>query len=87
MSDSEVRPQDEPEGAIKPEDLAENQPPDETPQEPEHTGTKHSVQEVAQQVINGEFGVGQDRRRRIAEAGYDLKKVDEAVKELLNKKR
>lgn len=43
-----------------------------------------SLEEVAKQVLNGEWGSGVERRRALAEAGYDPNEVAEAVIEVLN---
>ena len=42
--------------------------------------------EVAEEVIAGKWGNGQERKDRLTEAGYDYSKIQEAVNELLRKK-
>ena len=45
-----------------------------------------SVDEVAREVIRGEWGNGSDRRQRLEAAGYDYDAVQNRVNELLNSK-
>ena len=45
--------------------------------------TKKSVDEIAQEVIRGEWGNGSDRRARIESAGYDYDAVQDRVNEIL----
>ncbi|MBT9855185.1 hypothetical protein GPK86_01590 [Blautia faecis] len=44
---------------------------------------KKSVDNVAKEVINGEWGNGQDRRDRLEAAGYNYTEVQKKVNELL----
>lgn len=44
---------------------------------------KKSVDEIAQEVIRGEWGNGSDRRARIESAGYDYDAVQDRVNEIL----
>lgn len=44
---------------------------------------KKSVDKVAKEVINGEWGNGQDRRDRLEAAGYNYAEVQKKVNELL----
>ena len=44
---------------------------------------KKSVDEIATEVIRGNFGNGAERRRRLAEAGYDYDTVQARVNEML----
>lgn len=44
---------------------------------------KKSVDKVAKEVINGEWGNGQDRRDRLEAAGYNYTEVQKKVNELL----
>ena len=44
---------------------------------------KKSVTQVAKEVINGEWGNGQDRRDRLEAAGYNYSEVQKKVNELL----
>lgn len=43
-----------------------------------------SVEEVAKEVVEGKWGVGQERRIALDNAGYNVQEVEEAVKQLLN---
>lgn len=43
-----------------------------------------SVKEIAQEVIAGLWGNGDERRRRLTEAGYDYDVIQKAVNDLLN---
>lgn len=40
--------------------------------------------EVAKEVFAGQWGVGQERRKKLAEAGYNVKEVEEEVTKLRN---
>lgn len=42
-----------------------------------------SVDEIAREVINGEWGNGEERRQRLTAAGYDYDEVQNAVNELI----
>ena len=46
------------------------------------TAPKKSVDEIAQEVINGAWGNGQDRKNRIEQAGYSYDEVQNKVNEL-----
>lgn len=48
--------------------------------------TKKSVEEVAQEVIDGKWGNGTDRRTRLTQAGYSYNEVQSKVNDLLQKK-
>lgn len=48
------------------------------PQEPNRT-------QIAQEVIAGRWGRGQDRRRRLLDAGYDPDSIQAAVDEIFNR--
>lgn len=48
--------------------------------------TKKSVDQVAKEVINGSWGNGEERKRRLTQAGYDYVSVQNKVNEILNKK-
>ena len=57
-----------------------------TPQPtPTPTPTK-SIDEIAQEVINGLWGNGEDRKNRLTQAGYDYNAVQQRVNEILNPK-
>ena len=43
-----------------------------------------SVKEIAHEVIAGLWGNGDERRRRLTEAGYDYSVIQQAVNDLLN---
>lgn len=45
---------------------------------------KKSVDEIAREVIDGHWGNGEDRKRRLEEAGYNYQEVQNKVNELLN---
>ena len=38
---------------------------------PEEVPEESEADDIVQQVLNGEWGVGQERRLRLAKAGYD----------------
>lgn len=42
-----------------------------------------SLQDVAQEVIDGEWGVGEDRKKRLAAAGYSYAEVQSLVNDML----
>ena len=44
---------------------------------------KKSVDEIAKEVIRGDWGNGQDRKDRLTAAGYDYSAVQKRVNELL----
>lgn len=43
----------------------------------------HALQEIAHQVIQGEWGNGEERRLRLSEQGYDYEAVQQLVNQLL----
>ena len=45
---------------------------------------KKSVEEVAREVLQGKWSNGEERKRRLTEAGYDYKAVQDKVKELIH---
>lgn len=45
----------------------------------EVTTEKKSIEEVAKEVINGEWGSGEERRKNLEDAGYDYDEVQVAV--------
>lgn len=47
------------------------------------TAPKRSIDEVAKSVIDGDYGVGEDRVKRLTAAGYDAKAVQKRVNEML----
>ena len=46
---------------------------------------KKSVDELAQEVLDGKWGDGEDRKKRLEEAGYDYNAVQDRVNEILSK--
>ncbi len=50
------------------------------------TSGKKSVDEIAREVINGKWGTGDDRKNRLAAAGYDYATVQSRVNEILSGK-
>ncbi len=44
---------------------------------------KKSVDELAKEVIQGKWGNGIDRKKRLASFGYDYYEVQEAVEKLI----
>ena len=49
------------------------------------TTDKKSVDELAQEVLDGKWGDGEDRKKRLEEAGYDYNAVQDRVNEILSK--
>ena len=47
---------------------------------------RKSIDELAKEVIEGKWGVGAERKRRLITAGYDYIKVQNKVNEILKKK-
>lgn len=47
---------------------------------------KKSIEEIAAEVIAGKWGMGNDRRQRLSNAGYDYKEVQELVNKILGGK-
>ena len=45
---------------------------------------KKSVDEIAKEVIRGDWGNGQDRKNRLTAAGYDYSEIQAKVNEILN---
>jgi len=48
---------------------------------------KKSVDEIAKEVISGQWGNGEDRKRRLEENGYNYQEVQNKVNEILNYKK
>ena len=44
---------------------------------------KKSIDEIAREVIAGDWGNGEDRKNRLKKAGYEYDKVQKMVNELL----
>lgn len=55
-----------------------------TAQEQVQTSTKKSIDEVAKEVIHGDWGNGEDRRNRLTNAGYNASEVQAKVNEMLS---
>lgn len=55
-----------------------------TAQEPAQPLTKKSIDEVAKEVIHGDWGNGEDRRNRLTNAGYNASEVQAKVNEMLS---
>ena len=49
------------------------------------TSDKKSVDELAQEVIDGKWGDGEDRKKKLEDAGYDYNAVQDRVNEILSK--
>ena len=47
---------------------------------------KKSIEEIAAEVIAGKWGMGNDRRQRLSNAGYDYKEVQDLVNKVLGGK-
>ena len=72
----------EPEEPQMPEEPELKEP--EEPQKPEPVvPEKKDLKQVAKEVINGRWGNGETRKKRLTEAGYDYKEVQKTVNELL----
>lgn len=50
------------------------------------TEAKKPINVIAQEVINGQWGNGAERKQRLSAAGYDYAKVQQAVNNQLNRK-
>ena len=50
-----------------------------------YTPAKKTVAQVAQEVVDGKWGSGADRKKKLTEAGYDYDKVQAKVNEILKK--
>jgi len=44
---------------------------------------KKSVDEIAREVINGKWGNGEDRKKRLTQAGYNYKEIQNRVNQIL----
>lgn len=54
---------------------------------PLSANSSSSLLKIAREVISGKWGNGEERKRKLAEAGYDYSKVQAKVNALLNKKK
>ena len=77
MSDENVSEEDKAEGTIEPEDLVVPEPGD-----VDYEATELSA--VAREVNQGKWGVGQERRLKLAEAGFNANEVEKEAVRLLN---
>ena len=50
------------------------------------TGDKKTIDELAQEVIDGKWGDGEDRKTKLEKAGYDYDAVQDRVNEILKEK-
>ena len=64
--------------------LVESDDPETVEAEVEDDEENQSLTEVAEAVGRGEWGVGQERRLKLTEAGYDPKEVEAEVVRLRN---
>lgn len=44
---------------------------------------RKSIDQLAREVIRGEWGNGEERKRRLTNAGYDYREVQKRVNQLL----
>jgi hypothetical protein len=77
-----TREQDKPEGAISEENLVQEPPPEEKPDDKKVT--KSDLKKIALEVREGKWGVGQERRKKLDDAGYNAKDVEDEVTRQLN---
>ena len=49
--------------------------------------TKKSISELAQEVLNGKWGNGQERKKKLTEAGYDYNAVQAEVNRLVKERQ
>ena len=56
------------------------------PAKKEEPKPKKTILEIAKEVIDGKWGVGEERRKKLIKAGYDYDKVQKKVNELLGSK-
>lgn len=61
-------------------------PKPETPKPEEPKPAKKTVQELAKEVLDGKWGNGQDRVKRLTEAGYDYAAVQKLVNQLVTER-
>ena len=70
-------------GFKKPGEKPTDEKPAEKPKEP---AKKKSVDEIAKEVINGEWGAGAVRKSKLTKAGYNYEEVQKRVNELMKAK-
>jgi CW_7 repeat len=66
------RPKDKPEGAIEEENLVQEKP-------------DKDLSGIVLEVREGKWGKGQERRKRLAEAGHDFREIEAEIVKQLNK--
>lgn len=54
-----------------------------TPLKPIEPTPEFTIEQMVQRVINGEFGNGEERKKKLTEAGYDYKEIQNAVNKAL----
>lgn len=79
--DGDTAPKNEP---VKPEEPKKEITPDNSEKPSEtNTGANKSIDELANEVIDGKWGNGEDRADRLTEAGYDYQAVQNRVNQIL----
>jgi LysM repeat protein len=53
---------------------------------PKENKKKKSIETIAKEVIEGKWGIGEERKKKLTKAGYDYDKVQKKVNELLKSK-
>ena len=61
--------------------------PKEETAKPSQTNNKKSIDEIAKEVIDGKWGSGEDRKKKLEKAGYNYKDVQNKVNQLLSNKK
>jgi len=51
--------------------------------QPQPSSIKKSVEEIAKEVINGKWGNGADRKKRLTQAGYNYQEIQNKVNQIL----
>ena len=49
------------------------------------SGTKKTIQQIAREVIQGKWGNGSERKKKLAAAGYDYNEVQNLVNKMMGK--
>ena len=52
-------------------------------EKPSNNTKKKSIETIAKEVIDGKWGNGSERQKKLTEAGYDYKKIQDKVNEIL----
>lgn len=63
----------------------EESPAEPTPEQPKNEPKKFTTEEMVQKVINGEYGNGDERKKKLEAEGYDYRKIQNAVNQALYK--